>query len=245
MNPAIITKDIVKEYNAQKALDKLSLSVYKGDIYGLVGRNGAGKTTFMKIICGLASPTSGSMTLLGIEHSSDGVMPFSKIGSLIETPSFFPYMNAADNLKLKCICCGIDDPDTHIKELLELVELGNIGNKKTRDFSLGMRQRLGLAMALIGNPELLVLDEPINGLDPQGIVEIRNLILKINQDRGVTIIISSHILSELSKVATKYGILDHGKLIYEGSKEALEKECENKNISFEEFYFQITRGDEQ
>lgn len=243
MSLAIVTKDIVKKYDGQNVLDKVSLSVFEGDIYGLVGRNGAGKTTFMKIVCGLSSPTSGSMSILGADPLTKGSESFSKIGSLIETPCFFPYMNATDNLMLKCICCGIDAPDKHIKELLELVGLQNVRNKHTRDFSLGMRQRLGLAMALIGNPELLVLDEPINGLDPQGIAEIRSLILKINRETGTTIVISSHILSELSKVATRYGILDCGKLVYENSREALEAECENKDMSFEDFYFQITQGD--
>lgn len=240
MKSIIETNNLTKKFGNQNALDNVNISVNKGDIYGLVGRNGAGKTTFMKLISGLSFPTAGEISLLGVSSKSGGSLPFSKIGSLIETPSFFTNMSARDNLKLKCICCGIEDSDKYIVSLLDVVDLGNVNNKKVRNFSLGMKQRLGLAMALIGEPDLLILDEPINGLDPQGIAEMRKLILKINHEKDVTIIISSHILSELSKVATRYGILEQGKLIYENSCEELERECAAQNLSLEDFYFRIT-----
>ena len=240
MNAVIETNNLTKKYGDQIALDNVNICVNKGDIYGLVGRNGAGKTTFMKIISGLSFPSMGDISILGVNSNSGLSLPFSRIGSLIETPSFFMHMSAVDNLKMKCICCGIANPDKYAESLLDLVDLGNVHNKKVHNFSLGMKQRLGLAMALIGEPDLLILDEPINGLDPQGIAEIRNLILKINSENGTTIIISSHILSELSKVASRYGIIEQGKLIYENSCKELERECAAQNMSLEDFYFRIT-----
>ena len=221
----------------------MNVVIPKGEIYGLVGRNGAGKTSFMKMISGLAHPSNGSFSLFGVEYSrasKPGL--YSQVGSLIETPGFFENMSAYDNLLLKTYCTDIKNKREHIEQLLSLVDLQDVGKKKVKNFSLGMKQRLGVAMALVGNPKLLILDEPINGLDPQGIAEMRDIIMKLNKDYQITIIISSHILEELSKIVTLYGILDHGELIYENSRESLEKECQEKGISLEDFYFQITGG---
>lgn len=243
MNNIVETDKLTKKFGKQTAVKEVNINIRKGEIYGLVGRNGAGKTSFMKIISGLSHPTSGSFSLFEMEcYKVASKNLYTKIGSLIETPGFFENMSAHDNLLLKAYCTQIEDKKKHITQLLELVDLQNAGKKKVKNFSLGMKQRLGVAMALVGNPKLLILDEPINGLDPQGIAEMRDLILKLNKEYQITVIISSHILEELSKMVTSYGILDHGKLIYQNSKEGLEKECKQKGISLEEFYFQITGG---
>lgn len=219
MEYILSTDSLTKRFKKHKAVNEVSLHIKKGDIYGFIGRNGAGKTTFLKMICGLSKPTSGSFKLFGKSgHERD--LQFSRIGALIEAPGFYPKMTAFNNLKLKCICAGIND-DEHIKDLLELVGLSNVGKKKVKDFSLGMKQRLGIALALVGNPEFLVLDEPINGLDPQGIAEVRDIILKLNREKQMTIIISSHILEELSKIATNYGIINDGRLIQELTRDEL------------------------
>ncbi len=219
MDYFLSTDSLTKQFKKHKAVNEVSLHIKQGDIYGFIGRNGAGKTTFLKMICGLISPTSGSFTLFGKSgHERD--LQFSRIGSLIEAPGIYPNMTAYNNLKIKCICAGVNE-DGYIEELLELVGLNNVKKKKVKDFSLGMKQRLGIALALVGNPEFLVLDEPINGLDPQGIAEIRDTILKLNKEKNITIIISSHILEELSKIATNYGIINEGRLIQELTREEL------------------------
>ena len=239
----LTTNNLIKKYGEHTAVDSVNMSVCEGEIYGLVGRNGAGKTSFMKMIVGLSNPTSGSFCLFDGEKSgrSNREM-YSQVGNLIETPGLFPNMTAYDNLMLKAHCANIHDKRKHIGELLELVDLTKAGNKKVKQYSLGMKQRLGVAMALIGYPKLLVLDEPINGLDPQGIAEMREIILKLSKEYNITVIISSHILEELSKLATAFGILDNGKLIYENTAQALKEECEAGKMSLEEFYFQITKG---
>lgn len=219
MDYILSTDSLTKQFKKHKAVNEVSLHIKQGDIYGFIGRNGAGKTTFLKMICGLISPTSGSFTLFGKSgHERD--LQFSRIGALIEAPGIYPNMTAYNNLKLKCICAGVNE-DGYIEELLELVGLNNVEKKKVKDFSLGMKQRLGIALALVGDPEFLVLDEPINGLDPQGIAEIRDTILKLNKEKNITIIISSHILEELSKIATNYGIINEGRLIQELTREEL------------------------
>lgn len=220
------TKDLCKQYGNQKAVDNISIHLNRGDIYGFIGRNGAGKTTFLKMICGLAAPTSGEITLFGC-RGKDINRLYSRIGVLIENPGIFPNMSAYQNLKMKCICVGINRPG-YIEEILDIVGLADVGKKKTRNYSVGMKQRLGIAMALVGEPDLLVLDEPINGLDPQGIAEIRDTILNLNTKRKITIIISSHILEELSKIANRYGIVDNGRLVKEITKEELLTECSDK-----------------
>lgn len=243
MDNILVTDKLTKRYGKQTAVEEINIVIPRGEIYGLVGRNGAGKTSFMKMLSGLSHPTSGNFSLIETENCEDlDKKAFLRVGSLIETPGLFENMSAYDNLLLKAYCAQIEDKKNHINQMLKLVDLQSVGQKKVKKFSLGMKQRLGVAMALIGNPQLLILDEPINGLDPQGIAEMRDLILKLNRECHITVIISSHILEELSKIATSYGILDHGKLIYENSNEGLVKECQEKGVSLEEFYFQITGG---
>ena len=228
MNHYILeTHSLTKIYGEHKASDSINIHVKKGAIYGLIGRNGAGKTTLMKMITGLSNPTSGVFLING--HSGKELKTVRRIvGNLIEAPGLYPEMTAYQNLKCKCIQCGIKD-NTQIDNLLTLVGLSDTGRKKTGKFSLGMKQRLGIAMALVGNPELLVLDEPINGLDPQGIHEFREMLLKLNQ-QGITLMISSHILDELSKIATDYGIIHEGRLIEEITKEKFFSNCIDKVI---------------
>jgi len=219
------TKDLCKNYKKFKALDHLSMNVPRGSIYGFVGKNGAGKTTLIRLICGMQFPSSGSFELYGVENSEKSIsISRRRMGAVVETPSIYLDMTAVDNLKQQYRILGLPSFDG-IDEILKLVGLENTQKKKAKNFSLGMRQRLGIAMALCGNPDFLVLDEPINGLDPQGIVEIRELILKLNQERKITVLISSHILDELSKLATHYGFIDKGRIIKEMSAEELEAAC--------------------
>lgn len=219
------TERLTKKYKNFQALNGLTMNVPKGSIYGFVGKNGSGKTTLIRLLCGLQEPTSGSFTLYGVKNDSKDIFKARRrIGAVVETPSIYMDMTAEDNLKQQYIVLGLPSFDT-IPELLKMVELDNTGKKKARNFSLGMRQRLGIAIALAGDPDFLVLDEPINGLDPQGIVEIRELILKLNRERQITFIISSHILDELSRLATHYGIIDGGRMVKELSSEELESAC--------------------
>ena len=219
MDCVIETFSLCKEYGPKKAVDEMNVHVKKGDIYGLIGKNGAGKTTLLKLLLGLVSPTSGKMRILGSDDL-DKVRP--KIGSLIEAPALYKNETAYENMKRFCILNG--EPFSSIGELLRLVGLGDVGKKKVKAFSLGMKQRLGIAVALIGNPEILILDEPINGLDPAGIKDIRDTILDLNK-KGVTFIISSHLLDELGKIATEYGIVSNGVLVEEISAEDLQAKC--------------------
>ncbi len=225
MEYVLKTNHLTKQYAHFKALDDLSMCVPKGAIYGLVGKNGAGKTTLIRIICGLQEPTAGRYCLYGKENT-DSLMEKSRrrMGAIVETPSIYLNMTAEENLKQQFTILGCPSYDG-ISDLIELVGLSHTGKKKAKNFSLGMRQRLGIAVALAGNPDFLVLDEPVNGLDPQGIVEIRELILKLNQERQITVLISSHILDELSKVATHYGFIDRGSMVKEISAEELEEAC--------------------
>lgn len=223
MDYVLSTNNLTKQFRKHKAVDNVCIHVPKGAIYGFIGRNGAGKTTFLKMISGLSSPTSGDFSLFGYE-GKEVCHVFSRIGTLIEAPGVYPNMTAYTNLKLKCIAAGINKKN-YIEELLKSVGLENTGKKKVKNFSLGMKQRLGIALALVGEPDLLVLDEPINGLDPQGIVEVRDTIQKLNTERNITIIISSHILEELSKIATNYGIINDGRLIEEVTREQLLAKC--------------------
>ena len=220
------TNNLSKNYKKFKALDGLTMNVPRGAIYGFVGRNGAGKTTLIRLICGLQFPSSGSFELYGVSNSDKSIsVSRRRMGAVVETPSIYLDMTAADNLKQQYRILGLPSFDG-IDDILKLVGLENTGKKKARNFSLGMRQRLGIAVALCGNPDFLVLDEPINGLDPQGIIEIRELILKLNRERKITVLISSHILDELSRLATHYGFIDKGKLIKEMSAEELEAACQ-------------------
>lgn len=242
MNEYILyTKVLSKEYGSRIAVSNINLKLQKGDIYGLIGKNGAGKTTLLKMFSGLSKPTSGSMILNQKNLSSDGSNKPISVGTLIERPGLIPDMSAYDNLKLKEIFIKVKNKND-ISELLKLVGLYNERNKLVKSFSVGMKQRLGIAMALVGNPDLMILDEPINGLDPQGIVDIRNLIIRLNVDLGITMIISSHMLSELSKVATKYGIINNGQLIREFTNDELQDECNSLGLDIESYFLKLTGG---
>lgn len=219
------TNGLKKYYKNFRALDGVTMNIPKGAIYGFVGKNGSGKTTLIRLICGLQKPTDGEYTLYGIDsRQKEIVMSRRRIGAVVESPSIYMDMSAEDNLKQQYRTIGLPSYDG-IPELLELVGLENTGKKKAKHFSLGMRQRLGIAVALCGNPDFLVLDEPINGLDPQGIVEIRELILKLNREKEITVLISSHILDELSRLATHFGFIDGGKIVKEISSADLEAAC--------------------
>lgn len=221
------TKNLEKKYKDFKALNHANIHIEKGSIYGLIGKNGAGKTTLIRIICGLQEPTQGTYTIYGINNNSNISSIRKRMGAIIETPSIYGEMTAVDNLLEQNKLVGMPS-DEGVYDLLKLVGLENTGNKKVKNFSLGMKQRLGIAIALVNNPDFLILDEPINGLDPQGIIEIRELILKLNKEKGITILISSHYLDELSKIATHYGFLDNGSIIKEISSEKLVKKMEHK-----------------
>lgn len=218
------TNNLTKQYNKNVVLDNVNITIKKGDIYGLIGRNGAGKTTLMKIITTLASPTSGTFELFNTCSENDELFDNKKrVGSLIEYPAFYPNLSAYDNLKYYTIQRGIVDKN-QINKVLELVNLTGTGKKKVKTFSLGMKQRLGIALAILNSPDFIILDEPINGLDPIGISELRDTFKKLS-DNGITLLISSHILSELYLLANEFGFLENGKLIKELSKEELDLEC--------------------
>lgn len=218
------TNNLTKQYNKNVVLDNVNITIKKGDIYGLIGRNGAGKTTLMKIITTLASPTSGTFELFNTCSENDELFDNKKrVGSLIEYPAFYPNLSAYDNLKYYTIQRGIVDKN-QINKVLELVNLTGTGKKKVKTFSLGMKQRLGIALAILNSPDFVILDEPINGLDPIDISELRNTFKKLS-DNGITLLISSHILSELYLLANEFGFLKNGKLIKELSKEKLDLEC--------------------
>lgn len=225
MEYVLTTSGLCKQYRSFKALNNLNMHVPKGAIYGFVGKNGAGKTTLIRLICGLQEPTAGAFTLYGRSHSDKDIAKSRRrMGAVVETPSIYLDMTAEQNLKQQYLVLGLPTYEG-IPELLKLVGLEHAGKKKAKNFSLGMKQRLGIAVALCGDPDLLVLDEPINGLDPQGIIEIRELILKLNRERQVTVLISSHILDELSRLATHYGIIDAGHMMRELSAEELSRVC--------------------
>lgn len=204
------------------AVRNVSLQIERGSIYGLLGPNGAGKSTTLKMLCGLAHPTGGEISLFGSPVSDQTAR--RRVGMLIENAGLFPNCTARENMILKAQCLGLVNMDS-VDRFLKLINMADTGNKKVKQFSMGMKQRLGIAMALLGNPDLLILDEPINGLDPEGIREIRECLLKLNKEEGKTILISSHILGELSKIATQYGIIKDGQLIRQMTKEDLEEQC--------------------
>ena len=232
------TQKLTKTFGQHKAVNNVSMNVRKGDIYGFIGKNGAGKTTFMKMVSGLANPTEGTIELfgkkdeqiqsgrknIGLFRRSEVELQRKRIGCLIEEPGYYPGMTVAENMEVVRRSLGITEKKV-IPELLHFVGLTDTGRKKVKYFSMGMKQRLGIAIALMRNPDFLVLDEPINGLDPSGIKEIRDLLTKLNGERQITILISSHILGELSKVATRYGIIRDGSLIEEFGAEELEDRC--------------------
>ena len=219
------SENLTKKYGSFTALDNLNLTIPKGAIYGFVGKNGAGKTTLIRLICGLQTPTSGSFELMGIKNDDKNINSSrKKLGAVVESPAIYKDMTARDNIIQQCLLLGLPDFDM-VDELLDLVGLAGTGKKKAGKFSLGMRQRLGIAIALCGNPDFIVLDEPTNGLDPYGIIEIRELIIKLNRELGITFLISSHILDELGRIATHYGFIDKGHIVREMSADELKKEC--------------------
>ena len=225
MDYILTARSLGKRYKNFKALNDFSIHVPKGAIYGFVGKNGAGKTTFIRLVCGLQEPSSGSYAIYGTENNDPGISRCRRrMGAVVETPSIYQDMTAEDNLKEQYRIIGLPSFDS-IPELLRLVGLENTGKKKAKHFSLGMKQRLGIAIALAGNPDFLILDEPVNGLDPQGIIEIRELILKLNREKGITFLISSHILDELSRLATHYGFIDSGHMVKEMSAAELDAAC--------------------
>lgn len=221
MDYVLQTDALTKIYGKARVVDQVNMHVPKGSIYGFIGKNGAGKTTFMRMAAGLAAPSSGSMMLFG---STNLERERIRIGTLIETPGIYPGMPARDNLEFLRRTFGIPEK-SRVDELLTLTELSDTGKKKVRNFSLGMKQRLGIAIALLRNPDFLILDEPVNGLDPSGILEIRQLLVRLNREKQVTILISSHILGELSKIATHYGIIRNGRLIREFDTGELKLNC--------------------
>ncbi|MCI9075763.1 MAG: ATP-binding cassette domain-containing protein [Dorea sp.] len=225
MDYVLTTNAVSKNYRHFKALNELSMHVPKGAVYGFVGKNGAGKTTLIRLICGLQEPSSGCYTLYGRNNTDKDIAKSRRrMGAVVEIPSIYLDMTAEDNLKQQYRILGLPSFDG-LNDILKLTGLEGTGRKKARNFSLGMRQRLGIAIALAGDPDFLVLDEPVNGLDPQGIIEMRELILKLNRERQITVLISSHILDELSKLATHYGFIDNGRMIKEMSAEELETAC--------------------
>ena len=233
MEVLVQTNNLTKWYGKHKIISNVNLSVKKGEIYGLIGRNGAGKTTLLRLISGLAYPTEGDIYLFK-KNNHDTVYMQNRVGILIESLGIYPNMSARENLKLKCLAKGISSKN-YITELLGCVGLSTTDKKKVKHFSVGMKLRLGIALALVGNPELVLLDEPINGLDPQGMAEIRELIVKLNKERRITFIISSHILGELSKIATCYGIIEKGELKRQILKTELTEDIED-------YYFNLTGG---
>lgn len=223
-NYVLRTNKISKSYKKDYVVKDVSMNIKKGDIYGFIGKNGAGKTTLIRLVSGLAIITNGSMELFG-DSTDQGIIDGRKrIGSLIEGPVFYPKMTAYENMELIRIQKGIPGKEC-IKEKLELVGLGDTGKKRVKDFSLGMKQKLGLAISLLGDPEFLILDEPTNGLDPMGIVEMRELLKRLNKEKDITILISSHILSELYQLATCYGVINKGRLVEEISQVELDEKC--------------------
>lgn len=221
MSVILRTNHLTKRYGHRPVVNGISMTVHEGDIYGIIGKNGAGKTTLIRMVTGLAAPSDGNLLLFG---SPDLQIGREHIGTVIESPALYPGMTARENLVTQCKLQGVADL-SQVDSILTLVGLDDTGKKKTKDFSLGMRQRLAIALSLVGSPKLLILDEPINGLDPEGIKEVRDLILKLNRDRKITVMISSHILGELSKLATRYGIIHHGSLIEEFTEEQLWERC--------------------
>lgn len=225
MDYVLKTNALCKKYKDYKALNGLSMNVPKGAIYGFAGKNGAGKTTLVRLICGLQEAASGEYTLYGTKSTDKEILKARRrMGAVVETPSIYLDMTAEDNLKQQYRVLGLPSYDG-LADILKLVRLENTGKKKAKNFSLGMRQRLGIAIALVGDPDFLVLDEPVNGLDPQGIIEMRELILKLNREQQITVLISSHILDELSRLATHYGFIDKGQIVKEISAKELDTAC--------------------
>ena len=224
MDDILKIKGLTKTFGQTRAVDNVDMCIQRGDIYGFIGRNGAGKTTLIRILLGLCERQSGDIELFGSSNLSEGR---DKTGCIIENPALFPKMTAKDNIIAQSKAVGVRLSDSEIDDLLRVVGLESTGKKKAKNFSLGMKQRLSIALALVGNPEFLVLDEPTNGLDPEGIRDVRNLILKLNKEKDITVLVSSHILGELHKLATRYGVIDKGRLIKEFTAKELDEKTED------------------
>ena len=220
------TQNLTKVYSGRAVVDGVNMHIPEGSIYGFVGENGSGKTTIMRMLTGVARPTRGGYKIAGASNTSLDIYKVrKKMSAIVENVSFVPSMTALDNIKYQELYLGIKLTPEQRNDLLKTVNLENVGKKKVKNFSLGMRQRMGIALAMMNDPEFMLLDEPMNGLDPQGIAELRDLLIKINREKKITILISSHILSELEKIATVYGFISHGKLIEELTVEELQDKC--------------------
>ncbi len=213
--------DLTKTFGHSTVVDHLDMHIEAGKIYGFVGQNGAGKSTTMKMIASLVRPTSGEISLFNGQKNHNG----NRIGAIIENPGLIPDLNGYDNLIAKAIVYGVANPSQRSKEMLKLVGLSGVGRKKSKKYSVGMKQRLGIAMALVTSPDILLLDEPFNGLDPQGVHDIRNLLIKLNQERGITIMVSTHVLDQLGRMATHYGVIYNGRMVREMSAQQVDDEC--------------------
>ena len=219
----IETNGLSKAFGSKMAVDQFDMHVGQGDIYGFVGRNGAGKSTVMRMLAGIVAPTDGEVREFGMQPREASAS--RRIGALIESPGLYGSMSATDNLMMKALALGLADPKDKVRDLLDLTGLGSVGSKATKNFSMGMKQRLGLALALLGSPDLLLLDEPLNGLDPEGAREIRRLIMRLNDERGITVVVSSHVLEQLGKMATRYGVIREGRMVREMSAAEVDQEC--------------------
>lgn len=226
MEYIVQTENLSKSFGKEQAVSNINLKIRKGEIYGFLGPNGAGKTTTIRMLLGLMKPSSGTIKIFQKDVTKDRINILAKVGSLVENPSYYPHLTAYENLEALRKILGV--PKSRIDEVLAIVRLKDAANKKVKGFSLGMKQRLGIAASLLHNPELLILDEPTNGLDPSGIIEIRNLIKRLPTEYGMTIIISSHLLSEIDQMATQVGIVSKGKMIFQDSIEAMRKSAQPK-----------------
>ena len=222
----IETNGLTKIYSKKAAVDHVNMHIPEGTIYGFVGENGSGKTTIMRLLTGLAEPSEGTFSLYGVPNTSYDIYKIRKqMSAIVETTSLVPTMTAKENMRYQELYLGIKLTEEERNELLKKVHLEDVGKKKVKNFSLGMRQRMGIALALMNKPKFMLLDEPMNGLDPQGIAELRDLLIELNHKEGITVLISSHILSELEKIASVYGFISHGKLVEELTVEELQEKC--------------------
>lgn len=217
------TRGLAKAYGGKRVVDDFSMHVSKGDVYGFVGKNGAGKSTVLKMLAGLVAPTTGEISLFGSKLESESAL--SRVGTLIEDPGLLPNLSAFDNLMAKALALGIPDSKPRCRQIVQTVGLEDAGTKRAKRYSLGMKQRLGLGLALLGSPDLLLLDEPFNGLDPEGTRDMRMLVARLNQSFGVTVVISSHVLDQLDRIVTRYGIIAGGRMVREMSAQQVQEEC--------------------
>ena len=234
----ITTSGLCKIYGGKMVIDHVDMHIPESSIYGFVGENGSGKTTIMRLLTGLAEPSAGSFTLFGVNNKDRKIYEVrNKVSAIVEATSLIPSMTARDNMVYQELYLGIKQTEAERMELLKKVHLEDVGEKKVKNFSLGMKQRLGIALALMNHPKLMLLDEPMNGLDPEGIAELRELLIELNQKEGITVLISSHILSELEKIASCYAFISHGKIIEEITAEELQDKCRKSvNIKVSDIY---------